>query len=264
MAQGVDYKEEAKEQWTVDPCGASGAGDRAPGSPEFYDAIDADRYQAYAPWLKEFVGFDRYRDRDVLEIGFGLGTDLMQFARAGARVSGVDLSPRHLELARRRFELAGIPAQLQNADAEKLPFPDASFDVVYSFGVLHHTPDTERAFAEAHRVLRPGGLFIVALYHRWSLYSFVHTMRWLLKGWWRSESLRDSWYRIEFQSSKNSARPLVKRYSRGQLRRLTERFSTTRIACQHLGGKAALLAPWPFDGLAARLAGWYIFAFATK
>jgi SAM-dependent methyltransferase len=95
-----------------------------------------------------------------------MGTDLVQFARAGARVTGVDLTPQAVTITRQRLNLYGLHGEARLADAESLPFADATFDRVYSFGVLHHTPDTARAIGEVHRVLRPGGKVLVMLYHR--------------------------------------------------------------------------------------------------
>ncbi len=108
----------------------------------------------------------RPRGLKVLEIGCGLGTDGAQFAKAGADYTGVDLTEAAVELARKRFELSNLPGKFQTADAENLEFDDNSFDLVYSHGVLHHTPDTARAVKEIHRVLRPGGRAVVMLYHR--------------------------------------------------------------------------------------------------
>src|SRR6185503_19479033 len=102
----------------------------------------------------------------VLEIGCGLGTDGAQFAEAGADYTGVDLTEAAVDLARKRFEFFDLPGKFQTADAEDLPFPDQSFDLVYSHGVLHHTPETAKAIKEIHRVLRPGGRAVVMLYHR--------------------------------------------------------------------------------------------------
>ena len=95
--------------------------------------------------MKQAIGFDRYEGQRLLEIGFGTGTDSLQFARGGARVTGVDLTPRSAEIARRRFELYDQAGEFAIGDSEALSFPDSSFEVVYSFGVLHHTPDTQLA-----------------------------------------------------------------------------------------------------------------------
>ena len=164
------WKQRAREQWSANPCGAHVARDLEFGTRDYFDAIEAYRYREYAPWMKEALGFDRYSGKRVLEIGCGTGTDLLQFARGGAQVTGLDLTPRSIEIARSRFAVYGCAGEFAIGDAENLAFPDESFDLVYSFGVLHHAPDTERAINEAHRVLRRGGRAIVMLYHRASLY----------------------------------------------------------------------------------------------
>src|ERR1044072_756715 len=168
---GLDeWKRRAREQWGANPCGAHVAEGLEFGTREYFDAIEAYRYREYAPWMTEALRFDCYSRKRVLEIGCGTGTDLLQFARAGAIVTGVDLTPRSIEIARRRFAVYDCPGEFAIGDAENLAFPDESFDLVYSFGVLHHAPDTERAINEAHRVLKRGGRAIVMLYHRASLY----------------------------------------------------------------------------------------------
>jgi SAM-dependent methyltransferase len=166
--------------WTHYQPGTRGA--RAPlGSQAFFAGAEARRY-ALEPDILELVDFRRWAGRDVLEAGCGIGTDAVQFARAGARYTGIDFSPTALELARLRPELAD--ATLVQASVVPLPFPDASFDLVYSNGVIHHIPETGRAIAEFHRVLRPGGTAIVMVYHRASLNFYVSIMviRRLLAG----------------------------------------------------------------------------------
>jgi SAM-dependent methyltransferase len=142
--------------------------DREPGTKEFYRDVERHRY-ALEPHIPEVVRFDEWRAADVLEVGCGVGTDAAQFARTGARYTGIDQTERAVELARRRFTLDGLEGTFQQADATSLPFGDASFDLVYSHGVIHHIPDTARVVAEMRRVLRPGGTALVMVYHRGSL-----------------------------------------------------------------------------------------------
>ena len=128
--------------------------------------------------MPRVMGFGKFRGARLLEIGCGMGTDLLQFARGGARCTGVDLTPRSVEITRHRFRLYGMDGAFMIADGERLPFASESFDVVYSNGVLHQTPDTADAIREVHRVLRPGGVARVMLYHRNSLYYwFEYVLR---------------------------------------------------------------------------------------
>jgi len=150
--------------WQANPCGVKFA-DAEPGTRRFYELVEAHRYAT--EWhIPSAAGFAAARGLKVLEIGCGLGTDGAQFAKSGADYTGVDLTDAAVELARRRFELFDLPGNFQTADAENLDFPDESFDLVYSHGVLHHTPDPAKAIREIHRVLRPGGRAVVMLYHR--------------------------------------------------------------------------------------------------
>lgn len=169
--------EEAKEQvrafWNAHPCGTQFT-HLAWGSREFFDEVERVRY-TIQPFMRDLVGFDLFPGKRLLEIGCGLGTDLLQFARGGALVTGVDLTPASIELVKACFALHGLPVHAQVADAENLPFEDNAFDVVYSFGVLHHTPDTQKALDEVYRVLKPGGKIILMLYHKHSLHVFLES-----------------------------------------------------------------------------------------
>ena len=105
----------------------------------------------------------------------------MLVAKAGADYTGIDLTEAAIELARKRFALSQLNGEFRVSDAENLDFDDASFDLVYSHGVLHHTPDIEAAVREIYRVLKPGGRAIVMLYHRGS-YNYRVGIRVLRRG----------------------------------------------------------------------------------
>ena len=157
-------KQRVRDFWEAHPCGSKFTAAEL-GSKEFFELIESHRYQSERH-IPIAADFDSAKGKRVLEIGCGIGTDGVQFARAGANYTGVDLTTAAVELAEKNFELRGLAGSFETADAERLPFPDDSFDVVYSHGVLHHTPDTIKAISEVHRVLRPGGKAIVMLYHR--------------------------------------------------------------------------------------------------
>lgn len=133
----------------------------------------AEKRYELEPYIADFAKFSDTRGKRVLEIGVGLGADHQQFAESGAELYGIDLTARAVEHTFRRLHLFGIPTRLAVGDAEHLDFGDDSFDVVYSWGVLHHSPDTANAVREVFRVLKPGGSARVMIYHKWSLVGLM-------------------------------------------------------------------------------------------
>lgn len=264
-----DYKQRAREQWSANPCGASAARDQEFGTRDYFDAIEKHRYEIDCPWIKQAVGFDRYKGKRLLEVGFGTGTDLLQFARAGAKVTGVDLTPRSIEIARRRFEVYGLIGEFAIGDGESLGFPDSSFDVVYSFGVLHHTPDTQRAVREIHRVLKPGGRAIVMLYHRASLYYWgsLFFKHGILRGEFFKENMAGIMSRhVEY--SETDGRPLVKAYTRDEARGMFSDFRDCHLQVNQLTRRelrpvGRFIPEALFQWLAVNF-GWNLLITATK
>jgi len=145
------------------------------GTPEFFEEVTRQRYEL-EPHIPEVVGFESWRGRDVLEAGCGIGTDGARFATAGARYTGLDSSPTALRLARRRFEIDGLPGRFAHGSVTQLPFRDESFDLVFSHGVIHHVERTDVAVKEFHRVLRPKGIALVMVYHRSSFNYYFSVM----------------------------------------------------------------------------------------
>ena len=130
-----------------------------------YMAHSQKRYEL-EPEIIEFGEFHKFRGLKTLEIGVGLGADHQKLAEAGAIMSGIDLTQRAIGHTARRFVLFGLESSLQEADAENLPFEDETFEAVYSWGVLHHSPDTARAIQEVRRVLKSGSHFKIMIYHK--------------------------------------------------------------------------------------------------
>src|SRR5690349_18681830 len=143
-------KQAAIEQWTADPCGSV---EGEPGSAEYFSRL-LEMRREYAPWMHDVLEYDACADMDVLDVGCGQGIDLANYARGGARAVGLDLTPRHVELAQMHLQAHGLDAEIQEGDAEALPFGDETFDRVSSNGVLHHTPNIDAALREIYRVLR--------------------------------------------------------------------------------------------------------------
>lgn len=173
-------QEKARVQafWEADPCGAA-HGAAPEGTPEFFAEVERKRTEL-EPFIDRYADFDGARGQRLLEIGVGVGTDFIRFARAGAIATGVDLTEHSVRLVQARLANEGLEGEVRQADAESLPFEDGSFDRVYSWGVLHHTPDTARALREAMRVLAPGGQLCVMLYARHS---------WVAYGLWAKHAL---------------------------------------------------------------------------
>jgi SAM-dependent methyltransferase len=270
MTTLAEEKVRAREQWAQDPCGAEYDRDHELGTREFFDQIERHRYTQYAPWMPRLMGFDRFPGARLLEIGCGMGTDLLQFARGGARCTGIDLTPRSVEITQHHFALYDMRGAFMIADGEHLPFGSETFDVVYSNGVLHHTPDTAGAVREVHRVLRPGGTAKVMLYHRNSLnYGFeIILRRGLLGGEFvRGRSAEEIMSRV-IEFSDHDARPLVKVYSRKQARALFSHFSDVQVDVEQLTREelrflAPLISEKSFAKLSTKV-GWNVVITARK
>ena len=230
VTTGDAYKEEVQDQWNHNPVGSHYAKTTKPHTLEWYLEVESYRYGEYAPWMFEMMEFGKHAGEKVLEIGGGLGTDLSMFARHGAIVTDVDLSAGHLAHAQENFRLRGLQGEFVHHDAERLPFPDNTFDVVYSNGVIHHTPNTLQVIREIRRVLKPGGKAIVMMYAE---HSFHYWYRLVWEQGVKYELLRT--YSIgEIMSRKveiteNDARPLVKVYTARRLRRMFEGFEDKQV-----------------------------------
>lgn len=289
-------KERVRAFWQANPCGVKFA-DASPGTRRFYELVEAHRYtkEWHIPIAADFASA---RGLKVLEIGCGLGTDGAQFAEAGAHYTGVDLTDAAVELARKRFELFGLSGEFQTADAENLPFPDESFDLIYSHGVLHHTPDTAKAIREIHRVLRRGGRAMVMLYHSGS-YNYRVNISVLRRAGAQLlkaeagiklahritgeplESLRQhaellktekaSYLKpAEFlnQNTDGAGNPLARVYSRAEARELFQDFSHVVVKTFFLNKRwlpvVGKLLPQSLESRLATRWGWHLWIYGTK
>ena len=225
------------------------------------------RYEAYAPWMPQLMEFDRHNGEEVLEIGGGMGTDLAQFARHGARVTDLDLSAAHLTLAKENFLVRGLKGRFIQHDAASLVFADNTFDLVYSSGVLHHMPNSQRVVSEIFRVLKPGGRVIAVVYAEDSLYYWRNLM-WnigLREGQLRRYSMAELMSRAVERSGGAASHPLVKAYTRKRLAQLFERFADISIAQRQMEPKHVprMLRLMPGD-LLSRVMGWNLIIKARK
>jgi SAM-dependent methyltransferase len=196
--------QQVRRYWEREACGTAPAitGPVGEFTPAWFARIEEHRY-AVEPMIHAVAQFTRHRGKKLLEIGVGAGTDHLQWSRAGCECWGVDLTDRAIETTTRHLAVHGLSSNLQRLDAETLPFADASFDLVYSWGVLHHAERPELIVREIARVLRPGGQFIGMLYHRRSLNTLQHWARHALLAGRPWRSFRDViWHHMESVGTK--------------------------------------------------------------
>jgi SAM-dependent methyltransferase len=228
------------------------------GTLAFFDDLDDYRFDKlhYLPVLVDFNGS---AGRRVLEVGCGIGTDLVRFARGGARVTGVDLSQTAVDLAAQNFALHGLTAEeLRVADGEALPYPDASFDQVYGHGVIQYTADPAQLVRECHRVLKPGGQGIFMVYNR---VSWLNALSKIMK------------VPLEHEDA-----PVLRKFSIAEFRALLAPFAEARIVPERFPVKSRLHRGWKglafntcfvgtFNALPrawVRRYGWHLMAFCRK
>jgi glycosyltransferase involved in cell wall biosynthesis/ubiquinone/menaquinone biosynthesis C-methylase UbiE len=263
---GDAYKDQVQHQWNNNPVGSQYVKHAQAHTLDWFLEVETHRYGTYGPWMPEVMEFDKHGGDRVLEVGGGMGTDLAQFAKSGAIVTDLDLSAGHLTLAQENFRLRGLPGTFIHYDAEALPFPDSSFDVVYSNGVIHHTPNTQSVVDEIYRVLKPGGKAIIMVYaenslHYWQMQVGVLGLR---QGLLQGASMGEIMSR-NVEMTKNDARPLVKVYTARRLRAMFSRFEDVRIVKRQLTQPELPKAfRWVPLGLAGRAAGWNLVVKARR
>ena len=227
------------------------------GSRGFFDDLDQYHFEKLH-YLLRLVDFDGYRGRTVLEVGCGAGVDLARFAKGGAAVTGVDLAASAVDLARANFAQQGLPGRFDVADAEHLPFPDNTFDLVYGHGVVQYTPSPQRLLEQCRRVLKTGGEAIFQVYNRWSWLNALSTLTHVA---------------LEHEDA-----PVLATFSIGGFRSLLSGFRDVRIVPErfpvtsrlHGGWKGAIynrLFVGAFNTLPRVLVdrfGWHLIAFCRK
>ena len=209
--------------WNEESCGESYAGGDF--ERNGYLAETKSRYEL-EPYIIDFAQFDSFKDLDVLEIGVGMGSDHSQIAQSSPKsLTGVDLTERAIEHTKRRFSLLGLNSNLKIDNAENLSFSDSSFDAIYSWGVLHHSANSEKCFDEVWRVLRPKGKAKIMIYYK---YAPTGWMLWLKYGLLRFKpfiSLNEIY-------SNHLESPGTKAYSLKEAHQLTKRFTKTKMKIQ--------------------------------
>jgi len=227
------------------------------GSPGFFRQLDDYRYDKLN-YLPHLVDFSSFNGKKVLEVGCGAGIDLVRFARAGANVTGIDLSKTAIDLAGRNIEQNGLTADLFVMNGEAMQFHDDSFDVVYAHGVLQYTANTNKMISEIHRVLKPEGEAILMVYNR---NSWLNLMRAVTR------------VPLDHENA-----PVLKKFSIGELKQFLAPFKSYRIIPERFPVKTKLHSGWKarlfndvFVGtfnllpkVLIRSLGWHLMAFAIK
>lgn len=201
------------------------------GTKEYYDDTESKRYSRFYPYIPKIAEFENYKGKKVLEVGVGMGTDLKQYAKNGAICYGTDLTEGSVEQTRKHLEIYGLKADLKVMDAESLEFEDNTFDLVYSFGVLHHTPDTQKAIDEVFRVLKPNGKAIIMLYSKsWQHYVIRVGYAGIIGGELRRMTMQEL---INKYSEAYGFSPLTKLYHRGEAKHLFRNFRKVDVSHWH-------------------------------
>jgi 2-polyprenyl-3-methyl-5-hydroxy-6-metoxy-1,4-benzoquinol methylase len=223
---------DVQRYWDERPCNVRHS-PKAIGSKEYFDEVEARKYLV-EPHIPSFAEFGRWAGKRVLEVGCGIGTDSINFARAGAELTAVDLSSESVRIARQRAEVMGVAERIRffQANAEELTsvVSDGPYDLVYSFGVIHHTPHPERALAAMRALAAPGSTLKLMVYHRRSWKVF-----WILalqeRGrFWKADEL------IAKHSEAQTGCPVTFTYARREARELVERngFAVQELHVDHV------------------------------
>lgn len=208
--ENKELKEEVHSYWNKQSCGTQFS-DKDKYTKEYYEEIEKDRYSK-EPEIVEFARFHEGKGKKVLEVGVGAATDFLQWAKNGAELYGIDLTEEAIGHATHRLELYGLkPKELKVSDAENQPFDNDSFDLVYSWGVIHHSPDTPKAFKEIIRVLKPGGKARIMVYNRKSILAYFFWVKHaLLKFKWNLTVDEVLWNHMESFGTKGYTRNEIK------------------------------------------------------
>lgn len=217
-----------KEYWNKRPCNIKHS-NKIVGTREYFDQVEARKY-FIEPHIPLFAQFERWKNKKVLEIGCGIGTDSINFARAGADLTVVDLSDKSLELCKKRFEVYGLRAKFYQANCEQLSsfVPITAYDLVYSFGVIHHTPHPEKALQEIKKYCAGHTEIRIMVYSKWCWKVFWIIMKYGKGNFWRTDEL------VKMYSEAQMGCPVTNYYSFRNIRVLMDNFEILQIRKDHI------------------------------
>ncbi len=220
--------ERVERFWDARPCNIRHSV-KSVGSREYFDEVEARKYFV-EPHIPAFAQFERWKGKRVLEVGCGIGTDTMNFARAGAKVTAVDCSEKSLDIARCRAEIYGLEIDFYQANAEELSkiVPVEEYDLVYSFGVIHHTPNPEKAISEIRKYMGPDSVFKMMVYHRRSWKVLWILMRYGKGAFWKLTEL------IGRYSEAQTGCPVTYSYTRKAVKQLLKGLTIQQMFVEHM------------------------------
>jgi len=220
--------DQVRAYWNRRPCNVRHSTSPV-GSKEYFDEVEARKYFV-EPHIPAFADFARWRGKKVLEIGCGIGTDSINFARAGADVTVVDLSDESIELCKRRFAVYGLQAKFFLGDAEELSkvVPVEKYDLIYSFGVIHHTPRPERVIEQIKLYCKPTTELRLMLYAKWSWKVVWIILKYGKGAIWRSDEL------VSKYSEAQTGSPVTYYYSFRGVRWLLRDYDVTEMHKDHI------------------------------
>lgn len=222
--------DKVKEYWNSRPCNIRHSPEPV-GTKEYFDQVETRKYMV-EPHIPGFAEFSRWKGKKVLEIGCGIGTDTMNFARAGADVTAIELSAESMKVAQERAKVFGLEDRIKfyQADAETLSdvVPIEQYDLIYSFGVIHHTPHPENVIRELRKYSKKGTQLKIMLYNRWSW-----KVLWIVM----TDGKCQFWKLDEFIARNSEAQtgcPVTYSYSGKTVRELLKGFRVTRTWADHI------------------------------
>ena len=221
-------KNAVRDYWNSRPCNIRHS-QREIGSKEYFDDVEVRKYFV-EPHIPGFADFPTWKDKKVLEIGCGIGTDTISFARAGAQITAIEYSEESLKIAKRRAEVFNLPIKFYHADAEKLSetVPVEKYDLIYSFGVIHHTPYPEKAISEVKKYMGKDSVFKIMVYNRNSYKTWWIIFKYGFGQFWKKDQL------IAKYSEAQIGSPVTYSYTKKSIHDFLNGLIITNIFADHI------------------------------
>ncbi len=221
---------EVREYWNSRPCNIRHS-KQPVGTREYFNEVEARKYFV-EPHIPLFAEFERWKGKKVLEVGCGIGTDTINFARAGATVTAVDLSEESLKVAKKRAEIFGLRDKITfiQANAERLTeyVPVEPYDLVYSFGVIHHTPKPCAVIEQIRSYMTPDSLFKIMVYNKFSWKVLWILLKYGKGAWWKIDEL------IATYSEAQTGCPVTYSYTASNIQTFLQGMTVQKVIVDHI------------------------------